>query len=138
MKANAEKLKNKFKQPQVIIYLVIEILINAMLYYPMSFAYSLAEGTTDGFQFIYLATYMTVAGAVSGLVALMSESGGIRKFFSGLFFVASILIIVYVIQNLFQSWFGWVLLLFLLGSSLIIFQNMRKGPVVVSPKSKSE
>lgn len=136
MKVTTEKLKNKFKQPRVIGYLIMEILINVMLYYPMSFAYQLAKETTTDFQFIYIATYMTVIGAVSGLLVFLSEKIQMKKFFTFLFFTANALIAVYIVLHLFKSWFGWVLLLFILGSISMVILDHRKGLSAPQPKEK--
>lgn len=138
MKMNTELLKNKFKQPRVILYLITEILINVMLYYPLSFAYALAKETSTGFQFVYLVTYMTVIGAISGLLALLSRKERWRQIFSGLFFIAAILVVFYVFQNLFQSWFGWVLLIFIVCSAVLVFLNLKNGPAITESEQRSE
>lgn len=127
MKKNTEALKNKLKQPRIILFLVTEILINVMLYYPLTFAYDLAKGAETGFQLIYLVAYMPIITAVFGVLALFSEKSGLRAFFSSLFFGGSLLIVYYVILNYFQSWFGWLLVVLIVCGYLLIFFNLKNN-----------
>ncbi|MCB5955700.1 hypothetical protein [Enterococcus sp. CWB-B31] len=125
MKLNIKALKNKFKQGNVILFLVSEVLINLLLFYPLVFAVSLAEASV-GFSIFKLIIYLPFISSASGLLVLLMTKPRWIKLFSGLFFLSKILLLIYIFLKLFQSWYGWLLLFFILVSFGIIVRFLKK------------
>ncbi|MGC6768427.1 hypothetical protein [Enterococcus sp. LJL51] len=127
MKITTTAMKNTFKRPEVILYLLCEIALNALLYYPLSFAMALASATGTGFSFEQVFWLVPLISALSGLFALGLSKTVSYMFFAMIYGLTKLSLIAYIIQNFFlQSWFSWLLLVFILISAAILTIQIRK------------
>ena len=124
-KINTAELKNTLKQGTVISFLVSEILLNLMLFYPLSFAVSLAEGQ-GGISLIQVIAALPVISGASGLLYFLTKKPSFQKIVAWIFLLTKSVLLVYIVRNLFYSWFGWVLILLIACSGGLVFKRYRR------------